>query len=195
MEFNVALLGKWCWRMLMDREGLWFRVLTARYGVKRGRLLDGGRRGSSWWREITRIRDGGGELGGWWFGEFISKKVGDGSDTFFWTNPWVDGSTLCERYGCLFELAEAKSALVAEMFALGWGGGGEVWVWRRQLRVWEDEMLGECQTLLSTFTLHAQYLDRWHWQLNTNKGYSVRSAYQLLTSHDSITLDDAAGLI
>ncbi|PNX70048.1 receptor-like kinase, partial [Trifolium pratense] len=37
-EFNLALLGKWCWRMLVDREGMWFRVLTARYGVERGRL-------------------------------------------------------------------------------------------------------------------------------------------------------------
>ncbi|MCI32032.1 receptor-like kinase, partial [Trifolium medium] len=63
-EFNLALLGKWCWRMLEDREGLWFRVLAARYGVERGRLRAGGARGSSWWREIVRIRDGGGELGG-----------------------------------------------------------------------------------------------------------------------------------
>ncbi|MCI40586.1 hypothetical protein A2U01_0061819, partial [Trifolium medium] len=47
-EFNLALLGKWCWRMLVDREGLWFRVLAARYGVESGRLRDGGRRGSSW---------------------------------------------------------------------------------------------------------------------------------------------------
>jgi len=22
-EFNVAVLGKWCWRQVMDREGLW----------------------------------------------------------------------------------------------------------------------------------------------------------------------------
>ncbi|MCI60182.1 hypothetical protein A2U01_0081437, partial [Trifolium medium] len=44
--------------MLVDREGLWFRVLAARYGVEGGRLRDGGRRGSSWWREIARIKDG-----------------------------------------------------------------------------------------------------------------------------------------
>ena len=30
-EFNLVLLGKWCWKMVVDREGLWFRVLTARY--------------------------------------------------------------------------------------------------------------------------------------------------------------------
>ena len=28
-EFNYALLGKWCWSLLVDRESLWFSVLTA----------------------------------------------------------------------------------------------------------------------------------------------------------------------
>nr|ABN08480.1 Putative non-LTR retroelement reverse transcriptase, related [Medicago truncatula] len=27
MEFNIALLEKWCWRMLVDRDGFWYRVL------------------------------------------------------------------------------------------------------------------------------------------------------------------------
>ncbi|GAU40992.1 hypothetical protein TSUD_92170 [Trifolium subterraneum] len=129
--------------MLVDREGLWFRVLTTRYGVERGRLRVGGRRGSSWWRANVNIRDGEGGLGGGWFREHVLKKVGDGSDTFFWTDPWVEGIPLCERFGHLFDLAGNKSVSVAEMFALGWGEGGEAWVWRRQLRVWEEEMLGE----------------------------------------------------
>ncbi|GAU10544.1 hypothetical protein TSUD_420880, partial [Trifolium subterraneum] len=89
-EFNLALLGKWCWRMLVDREGLWFRVLAARYGVEGGRLRDGGWKGSVWWREIAHIREGG-EVVGRWFGENVSKRVGDGSANFFWTDPWVDG--------------------------------------------------------------------------------------------------------
>jgi len=41
-EFNLALLGKWCWRMLIDRGGLWYRVLVARYGEEDGRLEVGG---------------------------------------------------------------------------------------------------------------------------------------------------------
>jgi hypothetical protein len=44
-EFNIALLDKWCWRMLVDRGSLWFTVLVAWYGVKGGRLKDGGRDG------------------------------------------------------------------------------------------------------------------------------------------------------
>jgi hypothetical protein len=52
-EFNTALLGKWCWRILVDRGGLWYRVLAARYGEVTGRLSGGGRRNSAWWREVS----------------------------------------------------------------------------------------------------------------------------------------------
>jgi hypothetical protein len=57
-EFNTAHIGKWCWRMLVDRDGMWFRVLAARYGLEHGKLTAGGSRGSVWWREGVRIRDG-----------------------------------------------------------------------------------------------------------------------------------------
>ncbi|GAU48891.1 hypothetical protein TSUD_98820 [Trifolium subterraneum] len=132
LSFFKAPSGKWCWRMLVDIEGLWFRVLVARYGVERGRLRDGGRRGFAWWREIERIREGG-ELGGTWFGEHVSKKAGDVSDTFFWTDPWVEGIPLCEWFARLFDLTGNKLLMVAEMFSLGWGTDGEAWEWRRQL--------------------------------------------------------------
>ena len=55
-EFNSALLGKWCWRMLVEKESLWYRVLVARYGEEGGRLLDGGRTASAWWRAIAALR-------------------------------------------------------------------------------------------------------------------------------------------
>ncbi|PNX79265.1 non-LTR retrotransposon transposase [Trifolium pratense] len=73
-EFNLALLGKWCWRLLVDRGGLWFIVLAARYGLKGGRVKAGDPRWSSWWREIVRIRDGVRGSAGGWFGESVLKK-------------------------------------------------------------------------------------------------------------------------
>ncbi|CAJ2644025.1 unnamed protein product [Trifolium pratense] len=190
-----ALLGKWCWRMLVDREGLWFRVLVARYGLEGGRLCEGGRRGSVWWREIVRIREGEGELGGSWFWEHVSRRVGDGSDTLFWTDPWLDGISLKERFGRLFALAETKSRSVAEMFALGWGADGGAWVWRRSLRAWEEEMLGECQSLLLDISLQDQTLDRWQWRPDPDTGYTVGGVYQILTHQTSVTVHDAENLL
>ena len=55
-EFNIALLGKWCWRMLVDIGGLWSRVLVARYGEIGGRLDVGGWSGSSCWWEVGNFR-------------------------------------------------------------------------------------------------------------------------------------------
>ncbi|PNX83053.1 hypothetical protein L195_g039091 [Trifolium pratense] len=91
---------------------------------------------------------------------------------------------LHKRFKRLFDLAENKSASVAEMFMQGWGSGGEVWAWRRQLRAWEEELLGECQSLLLTISLQDHVLDRWHWQPDQDGGYTVCGAYQLLMTQD-----------
>jgi len=82
-EFNLSLLGKWCWRLLVDRDGFWYRVLAARYGEEARRLEVGGQSCSYWWREVARIRDGVGEEGESWFSERVSRKVGDGATTLF----------------------------------------------------------------------------------------------------------------
>jgi hypothetical protein len=47
--------------------------------------MEGG--GSSWWREIVRIRDGVGGFEGGWFGECARKKVGDETNTLFSHDP------------------------------------------------------------------------------------------------------------
>ncbi|GAU49411.1 hypothetical protein TSUD_407260 [Trifolium subterraneum] len=152
-------------------------------------------RGSSWWKEVVKIRDGVGGLGSGWFRENVAKRVGSGAETFFWTNPWLGDIPLCERFGRLFDLAKNKSSSVAEMFSLGWEPGGEAWVWRRQLWVWEEEMLRECQALLLNFSFQVQSVDSWQWQPDLDTGYSVCGAYQLLTSQDSVTLGEVETLI
>jgi len=49
---------------------------------------------------------------------------------------------------------------VAEMEHLGWGGSGEVWKWRRPLRVWEKEKLRECRACLNSIILQDDVIDR-----------------------------------
>ena len=125
--------------VLADREGLWYHVLVAPYGKVGGRL--GGRSCSSWWREVGRIRDGDGDVGGGWFSDSVLRKVGDGTDTLFWSHRWCDGAPLCERFLRLFDLAENKTVKLADMFSLGLVHGGEGWSCCRMLWAWEEDLL------------------------------------------------------
>ncbi|KAK2375121.1 hypothetical protein QL285_076032 [Trifolium repens] len=54
--------------------------------------------------------------------------------------------------------------------------------WRRQLWVWEERMLRESP-------------DRWQWRSDPASSYSVRDAYQILTSQEAVTLGEAEGLL
>jgi len=51
--------------------------------VRRGRLKEGGRDGSVWWKELVRIRNGIRFMEGSWFEENLRRVVGDGVDTYF----------------------------------------------------------------------------------------------------------------
>jgi hypothetical protein len=151
-----------------------------------------------WLKEITRIREGGGELGGRWFEEHVSKKVGTSQLLFFfvdWSlNEW-DSFVQMVWAPFLFGGDQTAYGDWADVFARV-GTDREAWEWRRQLRVWEEEeMLEECQSLLINLSLQAQSSDRWQWQPDPDKSYIVRGAYQLLISHVSASLDDAENLI
>ncbi|KEH35150.1 hypothetical protein MTR_3g081050 [Medicago truncatula] len=183
-EFNIALLGKWCWRMLVDREGLWYHVLVARYGEVGGRLEVGGRSVSLWWREVGRICDGVSDIGGGWFGDSVRRRVGDGAATLFWSHRWIGGSPLCVQFPRLFDLAENKTITVASLFSLGTEQDGEGWSWRRRLWACEENMLEDCRALLFDISLVSNVSDIWEWLLDTAEGYSVRGAYDLLTIGD-----------
>jgi hypothetical protein len=56
-------------------------------------------------------------------------------------------------------------------------------------------MLGECQSLLLNLSVQAQFSYKWQQQPDPDKGYTVRGAHKLLTSHVSATMDDAENLI
>jgi hypothetical protein len=72
-----------------------------------------------------------------------------------------------------------------------WGEGGGAWLWRRPLRAWEEEQLGECRHFLFDIVLQPSVVDQWLWRHDPGGGYSVRGAYTLLTIR---TASDAAAL-
>jgi len=188
-EFNVALLGKWCWRLLEDRDSLWFRVLSARYGIEEGRLRGGGCGASEWWRVVHSLSKER------WFTEHVSRGVGNGRMTLFWSDVWCGRVSFRVRFSRLFELSVYKGVSVLEMSQLGWGEGGEAWRWRRRLFVWEEEMVGELILLLAHVTLQVTTEDKWLWTLESSSTFKVRSLYRFLTIQPQVELSvDAASI-
>jgi len=165
---------------LVDRSSLWFRVFAARYGVEGGQLVDGGRNASSWWLVISNLRREE------WFKDHVSCGVGNGKLTMFWSDVWVGGVALRERFSRLFDLSFLKEVSVFDMCQLGWGKGGEVWKWRRGLFAGEEEAVGDLCLLLHNVTLQVDKEDRWCWNLESSNDFTVRSAYKILTHHHNI---------
>ncbi|GAU35008.1 hypothetical protein TSUD_103310 [Trifolium subterraneum] len=172
-EFNLALLGKWWWRLLVDQRGLWFKVLVARYGFDGGRVQSGGRLASQWWRDLLFVKEGGGLGVGNWVDEMVVKAFGNGESTLFWFDSWLDGGPLCNRFRRIFYLYVDKNVSVAEMYMLGWGVEGEEWRWRRRLFAWEEDQVRECSAILANFVLLDNASDKWIWRSNIKEGFTV----------------------
>ena len=192
--FNLSLLGKWCWRLLLEKEALWYRLLKVRYGEEGGRLRDGGRQSPVWWRTMCNVRDGVGEGVGNWFEDNIRRVVGDGRDTFFWYDEWIEDTPLRIKFPRFFDLALEKESRVDYMGRRSWEPDGGAWVWRRRLFAWEEESLRECSFLLHNTVLQDNVHDTWRWHSDPVNGYSVHESYQFITNSgamlDRTLLDD-----
>ncbi|AES59935.2 hypothetical protein MTR_1g035030 [Medicago truncatula] len=128
---------------VVERESLWYRVLAALNGVEDGRLCVGGLDSSAWWRNISTLR-----LEGWFLGN-VSRFLGDGRNTLFWTDVWVGEVSLRVRFIRLYELSLLKGESVPSMKALGWGIEGDAWRWRCRLFAWEEESGGRAYPFTS----------------------------------------------
>ncbi|KAL8480707.1 hypothetical protein ACS0TY_027303 [Phlomoides rotata] len=123
-RFNLVLLSKWVWRFLTEPGRLWARIIRSKYGglemVLRERPRVSGQRrsgvsGSSfsgWWRDICEVYKGSEGRGV--FKDFI-RVVGNGNDTSFWSDTWVDEVPLKSKFNRLYRVSEKRESKVCEM--------------------------------------------------------------------------------
>jgi hypothetical protein len=140
---------------------------------------------SAWWKDVCSIdiRDEGS-----WFGQNISRKIGNGLTTRFWYDCWMGSLPLCERFPRLFSISSHKEGTVGEYWEEKemWHQGG--WGWRRRLFVWEENLLNELIESFLTLSLSDE-VDAWKWRLEDDGNFSVCSTYVLLGSIFSPALE------
>jgi len=60
--FNLALLGKWEWRIHTQKNSMWVKVFLNKYGESNIRIIRGGRHCSIWWKYLQISREGCGVI-------------------------------------------------------------------------------------------------------------------------------------
>nr|KYP75011.1 Putative ribonuclease H protein At1g65750 family [Cajanus cajan] len=83
LAFNLALLGKWRWRMLVEKNSLWMRVISSLYGITLHLSNESGVKDSRWWVDLNRIEDGD-LMSNKWLSNNCCKVIGNGVDNKFW---------------------------------------------------------------------------------------------------------------
>lgn len=172
-SFNLALLGKWRWRLLHEKESLWCKVLLAKYGDEPSTKF------SIWWKDLL-LSCVGPESGGW-FENGLCWRIGDGYDTWFWEENWHGKGCFRDSFAGLYAISQQKNKKLSEMG--NWIDGKWVWDlhWSRSIEGENVLHLGVLAQITSSFSLVQNRKDKWVWIKDGSGVYSVKSAYETIS--------------
>lgn len=114
-RFNIALISKCLWWILVEKDNLWFRLLKERYGNFNYNILSNSyvsnmvmRKQSLWWRDISGIGTVSNPDVNW-FNESIHGKVGEGNIIKLWKQVWINLKPLDVVFPDLFKISVTRS--------------------------------------------------------------------------------------
>jgi hypothetical protein len=180
--FNTALLSKWKWRCLDDRNALWSDLLCFRYGHLPTKILGGNTTQSrtiesTWWKDILSLEKLTEED---WVKKNVSCGIGDGCDIGFWKFRWTGNRPFCELFPNLFEKEVDKEVLVSNRLRRMGDNIDWNWAWSENLSNDEIGQLNELKNLLMDVQLEPTRRDRWRWIPGPIGLFSVNSSYKML---------------
>lgn len=163
-EMNIAFLAKLEWRIMMNEESLWVRVLKAKYAIQ---SMD-----CSMWRPKTNMSNS-------WQGILLAaptlqqgtrKLVRNGRNTLFWI-----GDVPLKDRALSIPLTDINNS-VADYWDKGWK-------WNRL----ENLLPNECLRSIAAAILAEEdsELDSTGWKGGSSANFTVNSAYKIATSERS----------
>jgi len=149
----------------------------------------GRERGNSTWGNIIKV---GKEIDrmGVPFSDSFGKLVGDGADTKFWEDSWLDGGKLKDRFNILYLLELKKEATISERGEFVNGVWGWRWDWRREPRGRERGELERLRVAVQGKTPITEKVDRNLWRLDTGDGYTVKVLRRFLEESEVLGGDN-----
>ncbi|RVW34760.1 LINE-1 reverse transcriptase-like [Vitis vinifera] len=165
----------WNWRFAIEREVLWKKVISHKYGVEEGgwcTRAERGRYGVGLWKAIRKE----------WLGMYSSLafRVGNGRRVRFWKDKWCGDEPLYESFPSLFAISRAKDAWVSEVWNPDGVGDGWTPLFSRALNDWEIEMMEQFMLKIQAFRVQREIEDKMVWTTSRSGAFSVKSLYSTL---------------
>ncbi|KAJ9557802.1 hypothetical protein OSB04_012416 [Centaurea solstitialis] len=181
-DINWGLLCKWWWQFHVEDGALWVKVIKSIFGEDGGLASLGRSRGkgnNSVWGNIMKVGLEVDKLG-INFSNSFWKSIGDGADSKFWEDSWVEVGRLKDKFMRLFKLEENKSISIADRGSFEGDSWIWKWGWRRELGGRE---IGEFEGLMKAlegFLLKKNVKDRVTWKFVPIGGFTVKELRKIL---------------
>ncbi|GKC09089.1 reverse transcriptase domain, reverse transcriptase zinc-binding domain protein [Tanacetum coccineum] len=101
-------------------------------------------------------------------------EVGNGRDIRFWTDRWVGGVRLCDRFPRLYHLDRRKEGMMAEKGNWVEGAWCWEWEWVRDLRGRVYKEFEDFQILIQNMVIMFDCRDRWRWTLHKSGDFILK---------------------
>ena len=177
---NIALLGKWLWRLLRERNGLWHKVIACIYGTHP----------NGWdanmvvrwshkcpWKAIAQVFQD--------FSHFVRLMVGNGDRIRFWEDLWWGNQTLYFQFAGLYRVISVKNLTVSNVlvnsFPLSWNFN-----FRCDHTDTEIDLLQIIMSSLSLVLFFHSLADSRAWSLSSSGLFSVKSFFLALSKVSNV---------
>lgn len=116
----------------------------------------------------------------------MCRKFGNGKTIRLWDDVWIGVCCLKDLFPRLYTIAMNNNAWVYDLGK--WVGDKWEWEWRwrRDFFVWKEESYEMFQGILKEVSPSKVTEDEWFWKEGNLGVYSVKSAYQLISSSNSL---------
>lgn len=172
-DFNLAMLGKQCWRLITNADSLVARVYKAKYYADKDFLQSSiGNSPSFIWRSLIKVRKVILEGSHW--------RIGTGTEVMIMAHPWL--SSKDNPY-----IVTSSPSLVNQSVSSLLCTGTKEWDLDINTDIFEAR---DQHCILNTRIERELDKDILSWKLEHSGQYSVKSAYKLLQSQKGAWIQD-----
>ncbi|KAL8552344.1 hypothetical protein ACS0TY_001153 [Phlomoides rotata] len=121
------------------------------------------------------------------------KSVGNGKDTLFWHDEWLEGESLKNKFPRLYRLSNQKNEHIGDMGS--WINDTWIWNWEwvRSLSHRNTVFFNKMNDMVNRYTFEQDREDTWKWTTRKKNGYTTSLSYWKMAEMEEQSNTDEKG--